>query len=120
MFYQDKQYLASFIRRAIPMIMRDHGIEEWREHESYLPNGGNIDEYLMQFTGLEDCDGVDVYEGDILDAGVNMPYQVMWDEERLAWMGKPQNGICFLCEMDMKHYQVIGNIYEHPQMIICV
>jgi hypothetical protein len=54
MIYQDKQYLASFIRRVVPQIIRDHGGEPFSQHESYLPNGGNLDEYLMQFTGLKD------------------------------------------------------------------
>jgi hypothetical protein len=42
MYYQDDQYLASFVRRAVPKIIGGHGGDDYRDHESYLPNGGDI------------------------------------------------------------------------------
>lgn len=64
MLYQDTQYLASFIRRIVPEIILDHGGEAFSQHESYLPNGGVIDEYLMLYIGRKDQHGIEIYEDD--------------------------------------------------------
>lgn len=82
---------------------------------------------LMQYTGLKDKNGREIYEGDILsDRAV-----VEWFDE-LAWdgLGSPHSG--FYCEQWFDygengqlnyHYgffnnvEVIGNIYENPELL---
>lgn len=120
MFYQDKQYLASFIRRVVPKIILDHGGENYREHESYLPNGGVIDEYLTQWTGLLDCNDKEIYEGDIVRMEQATAKVVFWEHP-------PAYGLDALDEDewcddwnlsdDSKHMEVIGNIYETPELL---
>lgn len=126
MFYQEKQYLASFIRRAVSMIIGDQGGEHFGNHESYLPNGGVIDEYLMQFTGLKDRNLKEVYDGDVyrnLDNGrigkfyyLNGPggYALHCRENNAD--GSPYNMIAF-AQLDTTNFEVIGNIYENPELI---
>lgn len=125
MIYQDKQYLASFIRRIVPRIILDHGGEAFYQHESYLPNGGLIDEYLMQFTGLKDKHGKEVYEGAIyrnLDNGLigkfyylNGPggYTLYCRENNAD--GSPYNMLPFM-QLDTTNFEIIGNIYETPEL----
>jgi len=75
------------------------------------------DVILMQFTGLLDKNGVEIYEGDIVD-GLH----------KMMPMAKVQelDGVFGVVLADSRHYplrdfmsnfEVIGNIYENPDLI---
>lgn len=66
-------------------------------------------EHLMQYTGLKDKNGKEIYDGDIVTF-VDRPYLVHWD--RFAWFIGPQ----FIDATGQAH-EVIGNIYEHPELL---
>ena len=125
MLYQDKQYLASFIRRIVPEIILDHGGESFSQHESYLPNGGEISEYLMQFTGLQDKNGKNIYDGDILELnclgyGGTYKTRALITPRDVNWMLYTPDEPIKYQRLDKKwepECEVIGNIYENPELL---
>ena len=80
---------------------------------------------LMQSTGLRDKNGKLIYEGDIIqvvDIEDKSIAQVVWDKT-YALFGKIFIGkeyeplICRFNKIDSKIFEVIGNIYENPELL---
>lgn len=75
----------------------------------------------MQYTGLKDSNGKEIYEGDIVsgtwgkEEGV---IEVVYDEARCMWMAKNQGHLYHLYEIrSWRDLEVIGNIYESPELL---
>jgi hypothetical protein len=73
---------------------------------------------VRQYTGLKDCNGKEIYEGDIVkrfdtDIGVT----VEWYEKYACFDFKERTSYIFDLEYARRWYSVIGNIYENPELL---
>lgn len=85
-----------------------------------FPMADNIDTegiHYMQFTGLTDKHGVEIYEGDVVKF-LYENYKVIYFESYAAFMIQHSNG------NDLQNIttqeEVIGNIYQHPHLLTSV
>lgn len=91
-------------------------------HEKWMYGLETKNVVLMQFTGLLDKNGREIYEGDILqfifDGKVFHTAPVGWREQFSVW-----GCMLALSEIEPEDiwveettYEVIGNIYENPEL----
>ncbi len=73
------------------------------------------DQLVMQYTGLKDKNGKEIYEGDILDGGESYEgrYVVIYSGFGFWLKDWPDE----LYSDDFTEREVIGNIYENPELI---
>jgi uncharacterized phage protein (TIGR01671 family) len=89
-----------------------------------------IDEMIpLQFTGLKDENGKEIYEGDVVKDSFDRIMQVKWWNYRLCWVAISETNFHHAdlfdwCEKDENYdrtdvarVQVIGNIHENPELL---
>lgn len=87
---------------------------------------GFIDDYytegkveLMQYTGLKDKKGKEIYEGDIISDGqdnrvVEYDYNAFITTRKFSYLGKKTRDTT---TMAFNLVRVVGNIYENPELL---
>lgn len=99
------------------------------DKSKYYREGEEVE--LMQYTGLNDSKGQEIYEGDIIKAGLSKrgivgPFvgRVYWCESEFQWWitddkNNPVIGIDYDLSFlsSYQDFEVIGNIYEHHELL---
>ena len=104
---------------------------EWDSYRSYEVEDILKDESIMQFTGLSDKNGKEIYEGDIvknLYLKFNQLLEVYWQEGEAKgeWLNKKpgfkfrvidDNGNIGMKIFTPDTLEIIGNIYENKNLL---
>jgi len=76
---------------------------------------------LMQFTGLKDKNGKEIYEGDILCRAGHRNRVVEWKEDAFILRPNPaldsDHDQPYRLKTVTRTSEVIGNIYENPELL---
>jgi len=86
------------------------------EDLDYIRHPENVE--LMQYTGLKDKNGKEIYESDILNNGDigSTNWIVTWNEK--GFYSYCDDEVCEDSPMShLEHLEIIGNIYENPNII---
>lgn len=85
----------------------------WCHFEPY-----NKDIKLMQCTGLKDKNGVEIYEGDVIKRNENI-YEVIFNKAcfKVSNIKYRNANLYLLEEISLDQVEIIGNIYENPELL---
>jgi|SRR5690625_5002446 len=76
---------------------------------------------IIQFTGIYDKNGNEIYEGDILKHPIGNNAEITYIDDLAAFVASykiiGKNEMDYLDSEIMKMCEVIGNIYEHPHLL---
>lgn len=80
---------------------------------------------IMQYTGLNDKNGKEIYEGDLLGGIYEYLYVAYCDNCKQFQCKVVMDDVCMACSGDVhwcevvhgKDVEVIGNIYENPELL---
>lgn len=126
---QDRFKFRFFDKRTKKMMYEDsdfsaYGHEEWWDYEEKMAITAleailNYPKHyiLMQCTGLKDKNGKLIYEGDIVNGSCGAYWGKMIVEYNVAGFVLNKNGK-YLNFLEGDNYiEVIGNIYENPELL---
>jgi len=125
-WHKNTNRMLDFCEKGFDYLMSSFEPDADGDGMYYVEAGDSAGEdfILMQYTGLKDSKGVEIYEGDILKGDRN-PYSksspvehdfVLW--RGIGWKRESYNGdMKVYPDLDYKITEVIGNIHENPELL---
>lgn len=106
-------------KRTMQNDVTEHLDETWYEdYREPRYSDGKSEIILMQYTGLKDRIGKEIYEGDILKRNGEYDYEILWGKygwsAKQLWSGNHRAIDEVKPESECK---VIGSIYENPELL---
>jgi hypothetical protein len=89
---------------------------EWGGEEEFIQSP-----VLLQYTGLNDKNGKEIYEGDVVTTNGGHPAEVIWQayiaKFLLQSLGEGRGYLDWFEKRFEPGFEVIGNIYENPELL---
>lgn len=106
-------------------MKKDFRFDEFNDVNDYFADDDFV---FMQYTGLKDKNGKEIYDGDIVslkylyDKRTTDKGQVVWREDKASFGLKSLKGLTNevyeLYQVTAEHnLEIIGNIYENPELL---
>ena len=110
------------IKKRMFLVLEIDYENELVSDETYWNTIPFNDVKLMQFTGLVDMYGKEIFEGDVLKTSDGELAKVVWNKELACWEAEFLDEIVDLSEVaDVKiersDCEIVGNIYENPELL---
>jgi uncharacterized phage protein (TIGR01671 family) len=74
---------------------------------------GDYGDVLMQYTGLKDKSGVEIYEGDIVRNYTGANHAVLYDDDVAKFKWSTHD----FTQHTAHGHEVVGNIHENPELL---
>lgn len=109
---------GGFVNFSTPLLDASISLDGMQQHVRTAHPSREYE--LMQFTGLRDAAGKDIYEGDVVEYDDNRigRAQVRWKECYFELLF-PSGNVNFITTDRIRNHsiKIIGNIYENPDLL---